>query len=496
MNVFNLRIEKYKGLFFFAVVFLYAFIAYKSSGFHHPDEHFQVIEFAKYKMGETKASELAWEFEAQIRSALQPTLCLLVFKVLRVLHIHDPYLMAFVLRLITAFFSIYVLYRYTNGQLDKIAPNFQGLFLFLSFFLWIIPYVSVRFSSETWSALFFLLGIIQLQCHSRHRFLIVGILFGISVLFRYQSGVMVVGLTVWLLIIERIRIKYITQMAFAVMSVMIMGFLIDMWFYGKVAFTAYNYFRINIVDGVASNFGVSPWYTYFLYILQGLGYPLGIFVLLSLLYLIRYRWKEKEVWIIVSFILVHSLIPHKEPRFLFPIAFFSGFVMISFVQYLYHLSYKSLRIIVPFLLVVSLLTNAIGIIVVSGKTAGNGQNAIGEFIHKKYAGKKVSVVYLEEPDVHWDWPFPRNTFYRNEEIQMKKGASIWQENFTDAIDGDVVNLLMLPDRYVTGPRFAKKMTDLQFKPVFQSISTVSQFFLNLYKPENNDNVYLYEWQQK
>ena len=35
--------------------------ALRSEGFHHPDEHFQVLEFAGAKLGRTPWSALPWE---------------------------------------------------------------------------------------------------------------------------------------------------------------------------------------------------------------------------------------------------------------------------------------------------------------------------------------------------------------------------------------------------------------------------------------------------
>lgn len=43
LYVFQLFVGKYKWFFFATVIFVYIFTAYKSSGFHQPDEHFQII---------------------------------------------------------------------------------------------------------------------------------------------------------------------------------------------------------------------------------------------------------------------------------------------------------------------------------------------------------------------------------------------------------------------------------------------------------------------
>jgi len=81
---------------FHKIVFIFAFIvygitAYQSSGYYHADEHYQIIEFAGSKLGTHTSDELAWEYKAAIRPALQPTICYLVFSILHFFHIDDPY---------------------------------------------------------------------------------------------------------------------------------------------------------------------------------------------------------------------------------------------------------------------------------------------------------------------------------------------------------------------------------------------------------------------
>jgi len=73
--------------------------------------------------------------------------------------------------------------------------------------------------------------------------------------------------------------------------------------------------RVNILEHKASLFGVSPIYWYaarFIQLWAG-----AILVLAALLVI---RWRESKLWILTAFVIVavHSLIPHKEDRFVFP----------------------------------------------------------------------------------------------------------------------------------------------------------------------------------
>jgi GPI mannosyltransferase 3 len=55
-----------------AAVVVRILTAWFNGGYFHPDEHWQILEFAWYKLGHEPASILPWEFPAQIRPGLQP----------------------------------------------------------------------------------------------------------------------------------------------------------------------------------------------------------------------------------------------------------------------------------------------------------------------------------------------------------------------------------------------------------------------------------------
>jgi GPI mannosyltransferase 3 len=78
--------------------------AWNSSGFYHVDEHFQILEFSGLKMGINKVSDLAWEYNAQIRPALQVFIAYAVFSTSDLLGIGSPFIKTFFLRFITLLF--------------------------------------------------------------------------------------------------------------------------------------------------------------------------------------------------------------------------------------------------------------------------------------------------------------------------------------------------------------------------------------------------------
>ena len=109
---------------------------------------------------------------------------------------------------------------------------------------------------------------------------------------------------------------------------------IDKWFYGNWVLAAYNYFHQNLVEGKASGFGTDPWYQYAKKLLWGQLLLLGPASLLGyLLFIIRYP-KHPLVWVSFPFLLVHSLVAHKEFRFLLPLIFIMPICVYSSMDFL------------------------------------------------------------------------------------------------------------------------------------------------------------------
>jgi GPI mannosyltransferase 3 len=65
------RIKLLFTILFIVIVFA---AAYNSHGYYHGDEHWQILEYSNYKIGQIPASQLAWEFNEKIRSGIQPAM--------------------------------------------------------------------------------------------------------------------------------------------------------------------------------------------------------------------------------------------------------------------------------------------------------------------------------------------------------------------------------------------------------------------------------------
>lgn len=488
------RISNWFGL---SVLIFYLIVAWQSSGFNHPDEHFQIIEFANYKLGKAKLSDLAWEYNAHIRSGLQPALCYVIFEIAQGFGLTDPYKLAFILRALTAILAILVIKNFVSSSLNSIGNKYQWAYILLSYLLWFLPYINVRFSSEAWSGIFILLAftIIQNDANkSKFRPVLLGIVFGVSFLFRYQSALLVLGIVFWLIFVRKIKFPQLMKIGMSGFAILIVGLFIDWWLYGQITFTVYNYFYVNIIKNVASNYGVSPWYKIILYIIDGPG-PLGIFILLAYIILLIRRPKHIILWSTIPFLLTHIIIPHKELRFLFPIANLIPLLLIlAFQESIKFISLKKFKFIYLTILIGLIITNIAGLIVISTKGAGNTKVSATEYIHRRYAHQKVNVIYLKGTNPYSDWPFPRNTFYNSRAVVLTPIVTIWQHDLANKTKKDFTNLLVIPNEAIIGSRTAELLIKHNFVQVFQSIPWIDQQIINFYNNSlNNDNLIIYEF---
>lgn len=316
-NISNERLH-YVGLLVFLLTAIF------SVGYFHPDEHFQLLEFANYKLGFSPANDLPWEFSEQIRPTAQASMAYCLFKLMHSIGLSNPFYQTIILRLLTAVLAWFI-YSKTISVLTDIRDNQKKPLIWATFLIWFVPLLSVRFSSENYASLSFLAALILLVQNVKKgdsknsSLLLAGLILGLSFYFRFQMAFAILGLGAWLLFIKRISLK--KWMVIILGGLFAIGFniLIDYWFYGNWCFTPWNYFEANIMDNKAAGFGTSPWHAY-ITLFVGKAIPP-----ISVLLLVFFTWgavKNKMhlvLWCTVPFLLGHFLVGHKELRFLFPI---------------------------------------------------------------------------------------------------------------------------------------------------------------------------------
>jgi phosphatidylinositol glycan class B len=431
---------------FILALALYIVSAWFSTGYYHGDEHFQIIEFATYKIGITPAEELAWEFDARVRPAIQPFIAFLVIKLLQAMAIQDPYMQAFILRLLTALLAGFSIRFFTRSCSDMVRPEYHKAYLFLSYFLWFLPFVNVRFSSETWSGIM-LLNAISVLINSNYRnkmYFIVGGLLGLSFLFRYQNAFLAIGIFLWLVFIRKEKILNLVKLLMAGLFILLTGILMDYWLYGEFVLSAWNYFYVNLVEDVASGFGTEAWWNYFYSIFRFGFFPISIPILLSFLLLIINKPRNLFILTILPFFIVHSIIPHKELRFLFPVVNLVPIILLLAYQELeWDISkWKKLgRFTLGTIAWILVTINCIGAVTVSLKPADGGFMTITRYIRQKYGERPVRLISFNHSNPYGPWGL-MSTFYMEKDMQDVRLGSL-DELSDSLLYENTVNLLVI-----------------------------------------------------
>ena len=210
---------------------------------------------------------------------------------------------------------VVAIYEWVKNWSDQRAASWA---LYLVAAHGILPFASTRSFMESFAMGFLSLGLVLLaKNETEKKFLSKNlwwgwILVGFATLVRFQIGIIAVGWGAFVLL--RRRWNVVLQ-GIIIGSILILAeALIDQSF-GRYPFqTLHDYFAYNSDQTRAA---VMPWYNTWLTWLGGLFFPFA-FVMG------RNWWKSiKENWTlffpILLYVIVHSLYPHKEERYLYPI---------------------------------------------------------------------------------------------------------------------------------------------------------------------------------
>ncbi|WP_244238623.1 hypothetical protein, partial [Corallococcus terminator] len=288
--------------------------ALHDDGIYWPDEVYQSLEPAHrlvYGYG-----LVAWEFIDGARNWALPGLVAGLLGLGRLLGLTDP---AGYLGLVKGFFALvgtataWATWRLArvSGASSLAASAGAALFALASVPLYFAP----RAMSENASVLPVVLGLaLALAPGASRRTLVVGAsLLGLAVLLRLQNGVFCLGLLGVLLARRQWREA---GWALAVLSGWALAFgLLDKLTWGRWFHSAIVYLDFNLVQGKAASFGTKPFEFYFR--ILGRAMP-GLSMLVGALALVGLPRARGLAAVTAAFLLLHSLQPHKELRFLVP----------------------------------------------------------------------------------------------------------------------------------------------------------------------------------
>jgi len=407
--------------------------AFQSDGYHHPDEYFQTLEFAGAKLGLTPLEDLPWEYSTRMRSWLQPGMYVVLARVLDVAGVQDPFAWTLVFRLVSG----------ALGWLAVVALSLSAWLFFPSLdvrrtavaalcLTWFVPYLSVRTSSESLSGSCLILGLVLLvwaaqdgssvNRGSAQRLAIAtsGLLLGLAFELRFAVAVSAVSVVAWALVVARLPWRRAAWLAPGALAALMLGAWVDRWGYGTWVFPPYEYLLQNVVEGVAARrFGATPPFGYLMLAANG---PAAILVVPAILTAVV-AWVRKPLhpltWATASLFLAHSLIAHKELRFLFPAASAMPFLCILAVApcgdrwdaWTGGLWRKRRGIVARVLLALDLLALAIFTL-----TPTRPQISFQRFVREHYPTRFEA--FVTTPDSPWEADRLQMHFYRPDDLVL------------------------------------------------------------------------------
>ncbi|MVT39535.1 hypothetical protein GO495_02960 [Chitinophaga oryziterrae] len=446
-----------RTLYFIIAAIIYYITAFNATGYYNPDEHFQIFEFAALKIPGNGIERMPWEHLEMMRSSFQPWIAYCLIVVCRSFHVSDPYLITLILRVFTATLSLTAIALFFNRYKSVFKGKWADVFLLLFLFLWFLPYINVRFNSESWSGIFILLGVSLIPPDREMKHLNIvgcGLLCGISFLCRFQCGIIVLSLSIWL-VLNKIKPGYIFIFYLPFLLIIAGGTFLDKLYYNQWTFAPWNYVRANIINDVASQFGTTFWLLYVKDIVYASVIPVGIFVIIFYILYAAVYPGAMFLWITLPFVLIHLLIPHKELRFIFPILNLLPFIIVRGMEaveriyrsFIHH--YRKPLITVGSAL---LMLNLTALIVMTYTPPSGGRIGITQFVYDNYRNKNIRLFHLgmEEENPYEPFSFLSQSFYYNPHIK----SIILNDSSVTSLNGNVPDsLTFIVLRGQTGRRF-------------------------------------------
>ncbi|XYI03864.1 hypothetical protein ACMHYB_30525 [Sorangium sp. So ce1128] len=296
-------------------VLLRVVIAFTTHGFYHPDEHQQYLEKAQ---GIVFGPHMSfWEHERGARHMLWPGVLAGLLWLQEAVGLTDPLHQAAVIRALlgssVVVTSTLLAWDWLRAGRVRAALCLTGLAAFSPEF----AFVSVRTLSETAAIVPLMLGIYFM---SRRPWLS-GALLGVAFAVRFQTlfltaGFLGVVLYDWLRTRSAAARRAFTQLAAGLFVALLVAGFIDRLTWGAWFHSPIEYFRANVLEGLASRVGVSPGYSYALWFGATLVKISPVAIAALCVGMLR---EPRLACAAAVFLLGHLAVGQKEARFLWPL---------------------------------------------------------------------------------------------------------------------------------------------------------------------------------
>jgi hypothetical protein len=279
---------------------------------HHPDENFQLLEQGhRYFFG---TGLVPWEFSVGARSPVLPFMLGLVFAVSEPL-VGGPEGYIFVARLLLALSSLAgVVAVYRMGQRVSHTHAVLGGLVTATWFEFV--YFADRPLSEAVATTVLLVGLALASVSegefSRKRLICIGFCLALCLMLRVHLFLGIIVAWIW---VGRLHLERWGLMGVGALIPIALFGIADAIVWGEPFRSYFEAIEFNFFQGVASQFGTAPIDWYFRLLAHRWSYAAPI-----LLLLVALRTRSLMLWVLVALciLLTHSVIPHKEYRFVFP----------------------------------------------------------------------------------------------------------------------------------------------------------------------------------
>lgn len=317
--------------------------AFTINTFFQADEYWQALEPAHAMV--FGYGYLTWEWKLGLRSFLHPLLYVVPYKFVDYFNLDYTYLLAApkVVNALVAIIGDYYLYdlirlKFRNEKL-AVLVCYLSLFSAWNWFCWCRSFANSLELTTTIVSLYYLYA---------NNILIALITAALTCLIRPTSAI------IWLIVLPRIfwkNPKHIITALVVGTLICSLDFLVNYWFYRKAKFPLLSFFRFNVADSLSSFYGVSRLEFYFLQAIPVITLNYLPFFLYGIA---KTSWSDTK-FLLLCYILIFSLIPHKEFRFIYPLMPF----ILTYVAYgLFNIAIKVRERTMKILILISVIISA------------------------------------------------------------------------------------------------------------------------------------------
>ena len=170
------------------------------------------------------------------------------------------------------------------------------------------------------------------ECFPTSALLLTGLCFGLAFEFRFQIAFAIVGVLAWIGCFSseswRRTIGKLTLLCLVAALPVAVGTLVDRWGYGHWTCVPWNYFVADILHGTPNKDSTDPFWRYFASVNSTPLAPITILWTIGML-VTWFRYPRHIItWASLPFVAFHCIFPHKEVRYLFPLAVLGVFFFV------------------------------------------------------------------------------------------------------------------------------------------------------------------------